>query len=371
MNAGESDMKICVYAIAKNEEKHVERWVTSMREADYIVVLDTGSTDGTVEALRKAGVTRVESMKVEPWDFSVARNASMELCPEDADILVCTDIDEVFTKGWAAKVKAAFEAVPDATCAACRFITKFNADGTPCDTMHYWKIHRRSANARWVRRVHEYLEFGNKNEVYIEDMALEHHPDPTKSRAQYLDMLKAEAEEKHDPRSLFYYGRELMFKQRYLEAIFNFERAISHPENTWKDERAWAMRFIARCYGWLGDYDRSTAWFFRAIVESDWQREAALDLADLASTRGDWEMCIFVCNLALLRTDRHVNYFTEDASWGARPYDLLSVALYRVGRVKEALDNAKTASLYAPNDERIIKNIASMEKVLAEGEKKE
>ena len=44
-------MKICVYAIAKNEEKFVDRWVHSMREADYICVLDTGSTDATVELL--------------------------------------------------------------------------------------------------------------------------------------------------------------------------------------------------------------------------------------------------------------------------------------------------------------------------------
>ena len=34
--------KICVYAICKNEEKFVSRWVESMKEADKIFVLDTG-----------------------------------------------------------------------------------------------------------------------------------------------------------------------------------------------------------------------------------------------------------------------------------------------------------------------------------------
>ena len=38
-------MKISVYAIAKNEEKFADDWVNSMKEADEIVVLDTGSTD--------------------------------------------------------------------------------------------------------------------------------------------------------------------------------------------------------------------------------------------------------------------------------------------------------------------------------------
>ena len=38
--------KVCVYAICKNEAKFVRRWMDSMREADWVVVLDTG---GAVE----------------------------------------------------------------------------------------------------------------------------------------------------------------------------------------------------------------------------------------------------------------------------------------------------------------------------------
>lgn len=43
--------KICVYAICKNESKFINRWLSLMSETDYIVVLDTGSTDGTYEKL--------------------------------------------------------------------------------------------------------------------------------------------------------------------------------------------------------------------------------------------------------------------------------------------------------------------------------
>ena len=38
--------KVCVYAICKNEAKFARRWMESMREADWVVVLDTG---GAVE----------------------------------------------------------------------------------------------------------------------------------------------------------------------------------------------------------------------------------------------------------------------------------------------------------------------------------
>ena len=45
--------KICVYAICKNEIKFIDKWLDNMSEADYIVVLDTGSTDGTYEKLKE------------------------------------------------------------------------------------------------------------------------------------------------------------------------------------------------------------------------------------------------------------------------------------------------------------------------------
>ena len=40
-------MKVCVYAIARNEEQFVDRWMASMQEADCVCVLDTGSADRT------------------------------------------------------------------------------------------------------------------------------------------------------------------------------------------------------------------------------------------------------------------------------------------------------------------------------------
>ena len=48
-------MKVCIYAICKNEAQFVDRWMDSMGEADCVVVTDTGSTDDTVERLRRRG----------------------------------------------------------------------------------------------------------------------------------------------------------------------------------------------------------------------------------------------------------------------------------------------------------------------------
>ena len=105
-------MKVVVYGICKDESQFVDRWMDSMEEADQVVVLDTGSQDDTVEKLRRRGAV-VEQEIIQPWRFDTARNRSMALIPADADVCVCTDLDEAFHPGWRAALERAW--TPDAT----------------------------------------------------------------------------------------------------------------------------------------------------------------------------------------------------------------------------------------------------------------
>lgn len=99
-------MKVYVYAIARDEAAFARRWARSMAEADGVYVLDTGSRDATAEILRAEGC-HVTEKEISPWRFDAARNESMKPLPADADVLVCTDLDEVFCPGWRAALEAA------------------------------------------------------------------------------------------------------------------------------------------------------------------------------------------------------------------------------------------------------------------------
>ena len=120
-------MKVAVYAICKNEARFAARWMASMGEADGVYVLDTGSTDGTAERLRALGAV-VPEEEIIPWRFDAARNRSLALVPENVDICVCTDLDEVFHPGWRQSLEAAW--LPGTGQARYRYTWSFHPDGS-------------------------------------------------------------------------------------------------------------------------------------------------------------------------------------------------------------------------------------------------
>ena len=95
-------IKISACVIVKNEEKNLPRWLESMRRiADEIVVVDTGSTDRTVDLAKAAGA-RVFSFA---WidDFAAAKNFALEKAT--GDWVVFPDADEYFTAADSSKVR--------------------------------------------------------------------------------------------------------------------------------------------------------------------------------------------------------------------------------------------------------------------------
>ena len=101
-------MKLGIYAICKNEIDHIEKWLECVKEADEVVIVDTGSTDGTWEIIQKSGV-KCEQKIFEPFRFDVARNYALSLVSEDCDICIPLDPDMSISKGYCNKLKNAWE----------------------------------------------------------------------------------------------------------------------------------------------------------------------------------------------------------------------------------------------------------------------
>ncbi|MCL1950112.1 MAG: glycosyltransferase [Turicibacter sp.] len=196
---GNPKYRVCVYAISKNEENFVDRWVDSMSEADFIIVMDTGSADSTVKKLRNRGCI-VFQREVSPWRFDAARNMSLSFVPNDCDICVCTDLDEVFEKGWRKKVEEKWEGAPDPKQMYYTFNYALKEDGTPAIVNQFHsKIHSRWG-FQWVSPLHEYIACtkGAGFQIMNQGLVLNHYPDYLKDRSDYARLHRLGYGEGHD-----------------------------------------------------------------------------------------------------------------------------------------------------------------------------
>jgi glycosyltransferase involved in cell wall biosynthesis len=357
--------KICVYAMCKNERQFVSKWLDSMSEADYIVVLDTGSTDGTYEMLKAdPRVTRCEQKVITPWRFDVARNESMKLIPEDANILISTDLDELLDKGWATPLRE-------------RWIDGFhkrgyytyawshNESGEPARVFTYDKIHSREWH--WEFPVHEMLvlpdmtqDFPREQSIYFGDEIYLHHwPDQTKSRSSYLGLLELRKEEYPDD----YYGRiylahEYYYRGFYEESIAELKDILQKHAGEYDSiEQASCYLFMGDSYRALGKNSEAIGSYYQALFIDDTYREPYYALADLFNSLEQYEYTIPLLNLCLKKTYRHFVWIERDDAWAGGIHDLLSVAYYWTGRYEEGFVSAQKALQYNPKDERLIKNL--------------
>ena len=347
-------MKIAVYAISKNEEHFVARFAASAREADYVVIADTGSTDGTVAAAHAAGCI-VPSICISPWRFDLARNAALALVPADADICISLDLDEVLEPGWRQEI----ERVWGTDTTRLRYFFDWGCG----IKFKYEKIHHRKGYM-WHHPCHEYpIPDPRTKEVWADtDMLLvSHHPDPTKSRGQYLDLLAVSVkEDPRCPRNAFYYARELSFYSKWDEAVIALNKYLSMPEATWHNERCYAYRVLGKCLEELGRPWEAEAAYHRACAEAPNTREPWCATALLMYRQSRWPESYAAAMRALAIRDRELVYTCDPEVWGAQPHDLASIAAWHLGLREIAIEQARLAVEKSPDDLRLRANLKAV-----------
>jgi len=343
-------MKIVVYAISKNEAKFAKRFCEAAAAADLIFVADTGSTDETVQMLEDNGAT-VAHISIKPWRFDDARNAALALLPDDFDVCVSLDLDEVLQPGWRAEIERVW------TEHTTRL--RYGFDWGAGIVFQYEKIHARHGY-HWHHPVHEYPVPDRCDEVWADtDMLLViHQPDPSKSRGQYLALLKTSIEEDpYCPRNAFYYARELSFHRQWKEAIEQAQRYLALPRATWVNERCYAMRVMGRSYEELGQWEPALKAFRNAAAEAPGTREPWHDLALCCYKLHRWPECFGAAMTCLAITQREKVYTCDPSVWGAAPHDLAAIAAWNLGIKDVAIEQGRRAVDLAPDDLRLRQNL--------------
>lgn len=341
------NLKVCVYTIAKNEESFVRRWSQSCADADYRIICDTGSTDGTVAIARECGVI-VHEKKFDVWRFDDARNWSLNCIPEDVDVCISLDMDEVLLPGWRKAIESMKEGV---TRPRYKYVWSWNSDGSEGLVYGGDKIHSRNGY-KWVHPVHEVL-MPEINEVqeWIQGLEIHHHPDSTKSRSQYLPLLELAVKERpEDDRNQFYLAREYFYKGVNDLASNHFK--IHLNLSNWAAERAAGCRFLSKTEPWNRE-----KWLHRAIYEDHTRRENWVELAQYYHDVKNWHGCLFASLRSLEIKEKPLDYLCEADAWSWQPHDLVAISSYWLGMYKEAFKHGKVALSLDNKNSRLESNL--------------
>lgn len=148
----------------------------------------------------------------------------------------------------------------DITRLSYNYIWLLDSNNKPKVNFYIEKIHNRN-DYIWINPVHEILKYiGNNvgNKIITNNITLNHYPDSTKSRSNYLQLLKLSIkEETENDRNMHYLGREYMYYKMWNKSIDTLIKYLNLKSAIRKDERCASIRFIARDYKNLKRYDEA------------------------------------------------------------------------------------------------------------------
>ena len=258
MKKNRTKIKLSQCMIVKNEEKNIRRalsWGKGIVSEQ--IVVDTGSTDRTVEIAREMGA-KVFYFK---WidDFSAAKNFAIEQA--SGNWIAFLDADEYFTAESAKKLLSIIQNVDGLRYSGRKVevirekLVNVDNAGKIGVIAHQDRIFRNEPDLRYRNRIHEGLErLDNQSYVFYdarEELNIIHTGytkeafDQTGKTERNIRMLKKELErEPQNIDTLAYLGDSYLTKSQPDEAKRYFHQAVSAGLENGETERHTLLRSI-------------------------------------------------------------------------------------------------------------------------------
>lgn len=344
-------MKITLCAIMRNEETSLPVMLDSLKDhVDEIVLLDTGSTDNTVEVAKRY----TDKVFFREWDDSFANAINACMDHATGDWILKMDCDEVMTPESARSLRGACECVDADVDLILVPLEMCEDNGAVFQRFVAERLIRRSSGAKFVGAMHNWVDVPvsatkrvaipqlciKHNRVHRADDARAERSNQRVAMAEKIFTPLIEADPK-DRRSLFYLAGTYADAGRCAEAVPWYEKYLEVSD--WPEERYQASLVFAHCLKAMGERDRAKDVLSTAIHEN-WRRaEAQLELGIMAQEEGDHEQAIVYFREASLKPPPLDPMFVEVQSHTWKPHAALFESYRTLGRIEEALQAGERA----------------------------
>lgn len=332
-------MKICVYGLVHNGQQYCEQWIDHVKDADYIVVGDIGSSDDTVKILESYGVIVVDLSIVRPWRYDIARNALLTKIPDDCDVAIVCDLNQELQHSWRNIITENWISGTDKI--SCK-IQKTNG-------VHEWKYRIHSPKKyKWRRPIYEELEsLLSEQIVFVNDIIIKDKFDSKYGDEDDL-LNSALIERPEDSEIIWRLGSFYAVQHRWNESIDIHKKNIQSSSSLmYKSKSMISLSGLIQheCLSWL----------LRSVAESPWNKDAWLELAQYYYNNCEWVQLVACASKALELCDYGLTY--QDTNWRCYVNDILSVAAWNANMKDLALKHSEIAAKLAPSDQRLQTNL--------------
>lgn len=353
--------KISLGMIVKNEEEILVKTLESVKSiVDEFCIVDTGSTDGTKDIIKKY---QSEIIEIPFEDFVTTKNKALEHC--HGDYVLWMDADEVLYKGHDKLLEWVEKGVDAVNCK----ITEGPADNYDIINTMYDRIRIWKNNGKWKfygPGVHEVI-VGDVLPITDPTILIRHeHLKSDKAATakdrfeKYIQLLTNYIKDHPiDTRAWFYLGRTYMDINERLMAISAFIQYLSIQPNWFKDEKFDAAFNIAKCYKEEGDYEAATKWAKEALQIDNRRSEAYCFLGDLVFNKQNWKQAALFYEQALRPIPEDVGLFLNPYCYKTYPKDQLTICYYNMKEFKKAenINESLRQDLLPSIDQRILNNL--------------
>lgn len=338
-------MLLSLAMIVRDEKDVLARALDGVKDAvDEIVILDTGSVDGTPK-LAKRYTNKVFSM---PWkdDFSLARNTAFSYC--SGDYLMWLDADDIVTEDNAAKLRALKK-----TLERGQYDLVFCPYVSGGLTYFRERIVKRGAGFVFSGRVHECIAPHGK--TYYSDFTVLHGKSKGHGTRNLDIYRKWRQEEPLSGRDLFYYGRELYYHGLYEEGAAVLEKMLSG--DGWYVNKIEACRVLFRCFMGMGCEKNALDALLHSFRYGDARAGVCVDLGNYFAERKKFSEARYWYESALTCRDHaQEGDFEAPADRGILPLLQLVVCCHALGDTEAAKFYHEKSEALAPDHPSVIYN---------------